>query len=251
MEKSVFQKKLAIICPVLNCLDYTKQFIDSIRCQTPYVLIFIDNGSTDGTEEYFKQFKGSNDVQYIRFPSNIGVAPAWNFGITRAIYEFESEYFLICNNDIQLRHDTIDKLLEKIKNENVALCTPKNVFDPQYPLVHIEEISIPKNELTEEHPDFSCFMLKKETIDKVGYFDEKFFPAYFEDNDYHYRINLAGLKAIQTNQAIHYHFKSQTIKNNDDIFQFSNSQYLKNQKYYCDKWGGKPTNEAYDKPFNR
>lgn len=45
---------LSIIIPCLNCLtEATKPCVESIQCSEDYDLIIIDNGCTDGTEEYF------------------------------------------------------------------------------------------------------------------------------------------------------------------------------------------------------
>jgi hypothetical protein len=35
---------------------------------------------------------------------------------------------------------------------------------------------------------WSIFAINRACVDNVGFFDENFFPAYFEDNDYHYRL---------------------------------------------------------------
>ncbi len=47
-----------------------------------------------------------------------------------------------------------------------------------------------------EHPDFSCFMIHKDVTDKVGWFDEEYYPAYCEDSSYHVRLHRAGIRAV-------------------------------------------------------
>jgi len=57
--------ELSIICPVVNCLDYTKEFIKTIKTKREYRLIIIDNGSTDGTQAYFSSLKNNENIYYI------------------------------------------------------------------------------------------------------------------------------------------------------------------------------------------
>ncbi len=104
-----------------------------------------------------------------------------------------------------------------------------------------------------EHPDFSGFMINKECWDKVGEFDVGFYPAYFEDNDYHHRIKIAGLKAICYPQAIYYHFGSATT---NEAFgpgkkAVTGTDFEKCRAYYNKKWGGLPGSETYKTPFNK
>ena len=61
-----------------------------------------------------------------------------------------------------------------------------------------------------DHPNFAAFLLSRECWERVGPFDEKFYPAYFEDNDYHYRIQLEGWRAITHPPAMFYHYGSRT-----------------------------------------
>ena len=42
--------------------------------------------------------------------------------------------------------------------------------------------------LTEEA--WHCIGFTRKTFDKVGMFDEQFYPGYYEDNDYGYRLKI-------------------------------------------------------------
>jgi GT2 family glycosyltransferase len=95
--------------------------------------------------------------------------------------------------------------------------------------------------------DFACFMITKRCWKEVGRFDEKFFPAYFEDNDYHRRILMAGMQARIVPQAPYYHYGSKTQHSGQGA---DHSQFQINQGYYKRKWGGLPGAEVYATPFN-
>ncbi|MFA6914452.1 MAG: glycosyltransferase family A protein, partial [Endomicrobiia bacterium] len=50
---------VSIIIPCFNALKYTKQCIESVLKSSTYnyELILINNGSTDGTKQYFQELK--------------------------------------------------------------------------------------------------------------------------------------------------------------------------------------------------
>ena len=251
MAKILRENGLAIIVPVLNCLDYTKAMLPTIKTKRAYKLILIDNGSTDNTWDFFKAQRRKNNALIKHFEQNIGVGSAWNWGIDQARMYFNSRYFLILNNDLLLHPEAIDVLIATLSPPNVVLSTATNVSGRVASPDNVLSLKIPTKKKLKEAPDFSCFMLSKEAIEKVGHFDEQFFPAYFEDNDYHYRIKLAGLKAVKTNQALYFHYGSRTIKENEEVRNKSNLGYTVNREYYKRKWGGKPGKEKFVKPNNQ
>ena len=76
-------KKISIIIPVFNQVDFTKQVIDSIedniQLSDSYELLIIDNGSSDRTHEYLKiRSKFNKNIKVINLKKNIYVNPAWN-----------------------------------------------------------------------------------------------------------------------------------------------------------------------------
>jgi len=242
--------KLAIICPVLNCLEYTKGFIKTIQTKTPYKLIIIDNASTDGTHECLTDLEKRGLISLITNKRNEGVARSWNDGIRMAKNRLGCDTFFIPNNDILLKKCTIDRMIEVLEKPDVGMVTAFNVKGEVDKPEDLKKYDVPIRQKLTEAPDFSCFMLNNQTIREIGYFDENFWPAYFEDNDYHYRMKIAGLKALKDSQSLYYHFGSQTIKNSPNVQKISNEYYLQNKAYYVKKWGGEPGNETYQTPFN-
>ncbi len=99
---------------------------------------------------------------------------------------------------------------------------------------------------------FTLFSINKSTVEKVGYFDETISPnyAYFEDNDFGRRMNLAGLKRFDVPTSA-FHVESGTIKSytSEEQRQHAHKFDLARENY-IKKWGGKPTEEKWDKPFN-
>lgn len=112
-------------------------------------------------------------------------------------------------------------------------------------------LSLDKSDVPEaEHPCFSGFMINRACWDRVGEFDEGFDPAYFEDNDYHHRINLAGMKAIVYPPAMFYHFGSKTQTEGLPPDPGRHRRFEANRAYFVEKWGGQPGMETYKRPFD-
>jgi GT2 family glycosyltransferase len=169
---------------------------------------------------------------------NRGVSRAWNIGLERA-RTAGCNRALIMNDDTKLEPGTIRNLGDSV-DEHLILVSAINTRDYE-----------PTNEISFcEEPDFAAFMVNPQTFTStVGEFDENFSPAYFEDNDMHYRIKLAGKKAVRRNDAPYYHTGS--VTQNWGGGQVVNSiMFERNKAYYRDKWGDLPGYEAYRTPFN-
>jgi GT2 family glycosyltransferase len=102
---------------------------------------------------------------------------------------------------------------------------------------------------------FNFFCLHKRFIEKVGWFDENFYPAYFEDNDFVYRCNLAEMPPGHTTPemtAKAEHKGSQTIKSDPQYAQGNNNTFGSwNATHYRMKWGGRPGAETFRTPYGK
>jgi GT2 family glycosyltransferase len=88
------EKKVAIIIPVFNQLELTRDCVDSIaRCTPePHDLILVDNGSDSQTSVYLRSVPGA---AVIRLPKNAGFAGGVNAGLEAAL----GSDVVILNND--------------------------------------------------------------------------------------------------------------------------------------------------------
>lgn len=218
-------KKVGIVFPTLNNFKGLAEAIASVQTSydwTPYV--------------------------YPNWRLNDPLAKAWNEG-TRWAKDEDCSYILICNDDILFSPWTIDNLVKHMDaHPDCVLVSGSDqradLPDP-YAIFSLEE---PKENSISEHPDFACFMIRPDTFDKIGDFDESFVPAYFEDNDYHYRIKLLGHKAQATTAAPYYHFGSQT-QNSSEGPVVPSYIFENNRTYFQKKWGGLPGEETFKHPF--
>lgn len=189
-----------------------------------------------------KNFKGfteliaSVDEAFIpivvqNWSNNIGVSAGWNFGLRTAIAE-NIDYLLIPNDDVILHPATLYKLMGELQDK-----------------IFITGSAGSSVEAYDEHPDFACFMVQPHKfVERYGWFDENFSPAYFEDNDMAYRIKLAGDKYIRRLDATFTHAGS--VTQNMDGPVVSSAMFERNRAYYRTKWGADPLAEIYTHPFN-
>jgi len=183
--------------------------------------------------------------------NNRGVSGAWNDGI-QAAFDDGCTYVLVINDDVVLSRWTIDnqiKVLEEKRDELFVLTTGWSTTPPipESPLSMMDYGEPPTEAAWIPGADFACFMLNRLCWEEVGKFDENFFPAYFEDNDYHRRLLLRGFQARIVPQAPYYHYGSMTQNTNHGV---NHHQFQINQGYYQTKWGGGPGAEIYANPYN-
>jgi len=209
------ENKIAIGIPTLNRFDLLHFFAIMYLNDFPNTKIFIvDNGN-----QSIKSKLNSRNLLVLESEKNLGVASSWNL-LCDWIYK-EHDYALILNDDIYLgrKEEEVDEFLTKYKRD-MYVCTQ----------------------------DFSAFILPKNTFEKVGGFDEGFYPAYYEDNDYRYRMRLLNLSVVETPLLNPYVYNSSKTMEKDLSIK---PLVEKNKKRYIQKWGGLPKNEKFRKPFNK
>lgn len=224
--------KLSIITLTYNNLKYTKKYIESLYKYTRnFELIIVDNGSTDGTREYLKTLSGN--VKLIFNDENLGFSKGNNQGIKIA----EGEYIGFLNNDILLYPNWFEECEKVFQQENAAFVSPRHInphFDDTNERNYIrffqKEFKYDKEyEKNFDECVFSCVITKREILDRIGIFDENYFPAFFEDNDIKYRAVVEGYGIYVSNSVCFFHFGSVTSKDND-------YKLDKNRKYYYSKY---------------
>jgi GT2 family glycosyltransferase len=221
--------------PVINCLDYTRQAVASLsRSVTmPYTLIVIDNGSTDGTEQYFAErlTDGDSHLCYLRQARNLGVAASWNLGITKA-FAFGHDAALVINNDIVLADDSVDHMLAWLQEGKEFVTGVQIGSDPT---------ALPTFQRRHEfapHPHYSCFLMTPPVWKRAGQFDERFWPAYFEDSAHHEAMIREGIYAGCGYDVLFSHAGSRAIYEGGVV----NEPYFSmNRELFKRLWGYDPS----------
>ncbi len=107
-----------VILVVYNQLALTRACLESLAPTTdPFDLCVIDNGSTDGTEEFFRHFPYAYSLRYERNDGNVGLIRGLNQGASLA----RSEFLCFLHNDtVMLERGWLARLRASLESERGA-----------------------------------------------------------------------------------------------------------------------------------
>lgn len=122
-------KKVAAITITYNRLELTKRTIESFNSKTKVDFhLFVDNGSTDGTQEWLK------DYNHVQLDKNYGIAYALAVGV-KALEDEGYDYYLKLDNDVEtVTPEIIEKMLAfHEKAGDAYVCSPVDLLlDPNF-----------------------------------------------------------------------------------------------------------------------
>jgi glycosyltransferase involved in cell wall biosynthesis len=115
---------ISFVVPVFNEEESLGHFYDALMEVVPdleknFEIIFVDDGSTDGSLEILKSLsKKDSNVKAFSFRRNLGKAEALTFGFMKA----EGEYIVTLDADLQDKPSEIHKLLDKAREGVEVVC---------------------------------------------------------------------------------------------------------------------------------
>ncbi len=209
----------AIGIPTLNRYDLLKESLDKYAVDFKDCEIHIVDNGNQGIDP------PANTTVHV-MSENIGVAASWNF-LCREIFKKHSIAFIL-NDDVYWGKE----------QESVLRLSRYNIS---------RSMNVNKTFVTS--PDYwNVFRISKKCFSDVGPFDENFYPAYFEDNDFAYRLKLAGhIHSVNNYFRPEKSIRSGSLQKDKSI----NDKFMDNQNYYVRKWGGMPGKETFSTPFNK
>ena len=239
--KEVSGRRIDIIVCVFNALNDVKNCLNSVieNLDHNQKIIIINDFSEENTSQFLRTFRDRNlkNVLLIENKENLGYVKSANIGLAKS----EAEFKIILNSDTIVSQNWASKMLvvansradvgivsplsnaagvqsiPKIKSsgkdgiktainlipntikysdidEYLEQISPANLF-PEVPLVH-----------------GFCIGIKKEVIEKIGYFDDVNFEKYYgEENDYCLRAVKEGFRCLIATNIFVYHCKSKSI----------------------------------------
>jgi GT2 family glycosyltransferase len=193
-----------LIVPVLNRYDLLQRMLSSLDYPIGHLLI-VDNGAS--AVEHSFELDVPDCVEhttYLPMPANLGVAGSWNLGIKSFPY---ADRWFFASNDVQFHPGGLETLSEARRDE----ITLSGMF-----------------------PLWQAFCLGYEAVKRVGLFDERFFPAFCEDNDYTWRAEHAGV-TIRSLDVPMVHDNSSTINSDRDLLEKNARTFPRNAELFHDK----------------
>ena len=229
----------------------TLQCLESIKHLQTWDLelktIVVDNGSE---EELRIENSELRMIKLIRNKENLGFAGGNNVGIKYAL-ENGADYILILNNDTLVDSSLVEELLEvAAQGEHIGIVAPKIYFVKGYEF-HKDRYKEPEREKvfwyaggimdwanvigkhrgvdevdwgqydTVEETDFAsgcCMFIRREVIEKIGMFDEKYF-LYYEDSDLCEKTKRAGFKIMYAPKAFLWHKNAGSVGGSGSMLQ--------------------------------
>ncbi len=187
-----------VIMPVHTGPAMTRRAVESVFAQDiPVTLILEDNGSEDCSA--YLRSTVHRGAMLLSYHPAIGLHRAWNAALDIAFSSLGAQHALVVNNDVELSPWTYRMLLEDGGPFVTAVSTNGKLPD-----------KIPTDIVRRPHPDFSCFLIRRETYETIGPFSE-LFHIYCGDADYHLRMHAEGIEAYCLNVPF-YHECSGTLK---------------------------------------
>jgi GT2 family glycosyltransferase/2-polyprenyl-3-methyl-5-hydroxy-6-metoxy-1,4-benzoquinol methylase len=240
--------EVSIVIPVYNNLRLTLECLASILQRTKgvrYEVIVINDASTDDTRDVLPLI---TNLVYMENAENRGYLRTCNIAAERA----RGPYLVFLNNDVQVSSGWLQALLETFtQHDNVGAVGPKVLFpdgrlqeagalinpDGTTRFVGLaDDPARPRYNYAREIDYCSgvCLMLRKEIFFRLGRFDERLAPAYYEDVDLCLRLRARGLRVLYNPDAVIVHHLSASASSVEPSYKLE--CVTRNQQRILETW---------------
>ena len=240
---------VTIVLCAYNKLEYTKAAVESIFAHTDFSngrveLITINNGSNDGTREYFESLP---HAKKINLKYNI-------LGFNAAQYIAEGRYYLGYSNDVIATPHWLDQLYAAMESDAhiaqaVPTCNEEGVSNDQgvpvpYPntfagLERMQEFAAAHNHLNptlwEERSLLMPFLsITRTNVYRMGLVDPIYTRAEFVDDDLSTLLRRTGWRQLLLKDTFMHHFGGVTL--GTDRCNVANNSIVEMRSVYYKKW---------------
>lgn len=210
----------------------------SVFAHTPaelFSLLVIDNASGDDTPQFLSECRSRYSSQHFstyRTDENLGFCRAANLAASKT----SAERIVFLDDDCEVSSNWLEQLLSHLSDTTIGLVSPKlmypngmifsaGFYSQAMHCIGRGELDLGQHSVVRECEAMPgpCWLLRREIFERIGGFDEQFYPCQFEDIDYCIRLTNAGLTIICDGRAtaIHHHCQrvgGALVKNRERFF---------------------------------
>jgi GT2 family glycosyltransferase len=249
-------EEVTIIVPFKDKVNLLRNLMDSldITGHPNFKVLLLNNQSVEQeTLDYLETLPETKeyDIRVISYDKPFNFAAMNNYAVKKT----HSDYVLFLNNDIEIMHpEWLDNMVQLIEQENVAAVGAKLLYADhtiQHAGVVVGMLQIAGHGhkgMSDTHPGYfgrpnvpqeisavtgACMLVRRDSFDKVGGFDERF-PGAFNDIDLCLKFRSNNELILYTPYARLYHMESLSRgKNNHMEPEFIEAIKLMEKKWGC------------------
>lgn len=240
--------RASIVIPVYNHLAHTVACLRAIAAHPPQAaieVIVVDDGSSDDSPRCLAQVAG---LRYHRRAVNGGFIAACNDGAALA----RGEFVVFLNNDTLPQPGWLDRLLATFDAHpgtglvGAQLVYPDGRLQEAGGIVFADASASNYGRFgSPDHPrhafvreaDYcsgAAIALPRALFERLGAFDVRYAPAYYEDTDLAFAVRASGLKVLYQPRSRVVHLEG--VTSGTDLSQGTKSYQIRNREIFFKKW---------------
>jgi GT2 family glycosyltransferase len=193
-------------------------------------VIVVDNASTDGTVALVRERYPR--VRLVENRCNLGFAGGCNVGLSVA----RGKRLFILNQDVVLRQGWLDTMYQALADPQVGIVGCKLLYPDGRTVQHVggiirwpratpdhwgygeEDDGRWNGSLDVDYVTGAAWGFRRDTLERIGELDESFWPGYYEEVDYCFRVRQAGLRVACVPAAEAIHVESTSLGKGSDAY---------------------------------
>lgn len=216
--------RASVIIVCWNGEAYLPDCLDAVLTQVGPndEVIVVDNGSIDGSAALTRACYPR--ARLIENGRNLGFGGGCNVGLRAA----QGESLILINQDVVLRPGCLDAMLQALAPPDVGIVGCKLLYPDgtiqhaggfvHYPLALSDHFGYCEPDRGQwdaprdvEYVTGAAMAIKRTVLERIGLFDEGFFPAFYEETDLCARARTAGYRVVYAPHGVALHHEATTV----------------------------------------